>query len=666
MSLYIGNLSARTRKDELERVFQRYGQCDVRLKDGYGFVVYDFPPDAESALSAVRGRNIRGRQLTISWSNKQPRTFQRHARDARSYESHGRDSSSRKNSNDWRERDFRSGFEQPNNDGGRLNSEDMLDEGRDYHQENMIDNDYIGEEHRDLRRDLPRDDGDVGTKLVDNGRWGEQVDDLFADKDGMAFDHYEPDKGYDRKDRDENRWRESSGRSALGSSQDNVGRERDGDRVLKRPNHLKFQQNCYGCGALGHKMRDCPRKHSSRRKFTRFERSQDDDIEKSRGGGELERFRSKSRGNMRSARLRHKNDKWTSDLGQLMSMKNGNSSDTDRVRGKEHGVKKRSKRETRSPKRHSAKKSKRLASPSFHSEYPASRLHSTSKSSKSLTSSISRFRSRSVSAAGSLSSTSRSRSKSRYSESRSSKSRSRSSSHTSLSLSVSLGRPASSPSKPQLNRKESVDKGTTPESRDIQGQYSENTKVATEMAAVNGGNAVSASEVEDDKGKNQHLLKDKNTMSRSSLLVMSPGTSLPEIGAIVTEHSPQEVSRDRTNFDALAMGHMVRPTTMSNSETPPGICSDHKPSISLEEMCMALKHYGVEVPEEIEKHTSLEAFFGSARLWPWESIYYRRVKKGPISVENYARRIVQNQEFGIVDKYIRGSSGWGEIYLDNP
>lgn len=76
---------------------------------------------------------------------------------------------------------------------------------------------------------------------------------------------------------------------------------------------------------------------------------------------------------------------------------------------------------------------------------------------------------------------------------------------------------------------------------------------------------------------------------------------------------------------------------------------------------MVLKHYGMKLPDENERHLPVEDYFGSSRSWPWEIIYYRRLKKGPISTGNYSRRLAQNQEFGIVDKYIRGSSGWGEI-----
>ena len=75
MSLYIGNLSEHSQRDDLERVFRRFGHCNVQLKrNGYGFVVFDFPLDAEKALRALKGRNICGEPLTLTWSNKQPST----------------------------------------------------------------------------------------------------------------------------------------------------------------------------------------------------------------------------------------------------------------------------------------------------------------------------------------------------------------------------------------------------------------------------------------------------------------------------------------------------------------------------------------------------------------------------------------------------------------
>ncbi|KAG8374057.1 hypothetical protein BUALT_Bualt11G0091300 [Buddleja alternifolia] len=67
--------------------------------------------------------------------------------------------------------------------------------------------------------------------------------------------------------------------------------------------------------------------------------------------------------------------------------------------------------------------------------------------------------------------------------------------------------------------------------------------------------------------------------------------------------------------------------------------------MSSEEICMVLKYYGLRYPEQNEKGILVEIYFGSPRWWPWEIMYYRGLKKGPISAEDYSRRIAQNEEF---------------------
>ncbi|OEL38500.1 hypothetical protein BAE44_0000480 [Dichanthelium oligosanthes] len=83
--------------------------------------------------------------------------------------------------------------------------------------------------------------------------------------------------------------------------------------------------------------------------------------------------------------------------------------------------------------------------------------------------------------------------------------------------------------------------------------------------------------------------------------------------------------------------------------------------LTTNEVITALKRYGMEAQED-SSDQPVEKYFGAARLWPWEIIYYRRRKKGPISTENYAKRLEQNKEFGIVDQYVRSSSGWWECH----
>ncbi|KAI4348915.1 hypothetical protein L6164_009579 [Bauhinia variegata] len=167
MSLYIGNLSAHTRRDELERVFGRFGRCNVDLKrEGYGFVVYDIPPNAEKALRALQGGNVCGEPLTLTWSSKQPRPFQRFARGAKTYDLQRDKNSDRVgyarrklSSSGWRNSKM-------DND-RRAKSADMHHEERGYHQDNF--KDYVGEE-RDYTGNYHDDGGGVIANPKDNGR----------------------------------------------------------------------------------------------------------------------------------------------------------------------------------------------------------------------------------------------------------------------------------------------------------------------------------------------------------------------------------------------------------------------------------------------------------------------------------------------------------------
>lgn len=686
MSLYIGNLSARSRRDELEYFFRRFGHCNVQLKkDGYGFVVFDYPPDAEKALRTVQGRNICGEPLTLTWSNKQPQPFRKFARGGRSYESQpgrnaarGGDYTSRKmGSNGWR--DYRMGMKQPDSDGRRFNSADMLDDETGYHQDNIKDN--VEEECQGLH-----DEGRSVVANLDNDRWIGQVLERSNDKgveNGIEFDRYEPYKSYDEKVENENQMMGYTGGSpATRSSQENLGREQIGAAALNCSYDSKPQQTCYSCGASGHKIRNCPKKHASRRKPSKFDLRQDFDIDKSdRGKGEVNRFGSKSWGKLQSNRdtmsvRQQRDDRRASGSRNHRRVINSITQETDRDRRKDYEGKKRS-RAIGTPTRSNAKKVRRSIASQDHSDYTASRSHSTFQSSKSVPKSS---RSRSTfSRAHSLSSNLRSSSKS-HSGSRSCKSRSRLSSPTSVSLSVSLGRPLpSSPNKVQLNLKGSLYNATTPESKDILveqvepvdgNKRLEKAELENSMMVVNNEHVLSSSKVEDDIEKDQHLKRDDNDnrIAPGSLYeVTNPSTPLSEKGALTAGNSSPEMfgEMEFQNSGSLEMEHMQAPTKKPDSETLSNSQTGHSTNMSLEEMYKVLKHYGLELSEENERHLSVEAYFGSARLWPWEIIYYRRQKKGPISLENYARRVVQNEEFGIVDKYIRSSSGWGEMDKEN-
>ncbi|KAG7958313.1 hypothetical protein I3843_10G014800 [Carya illinoinensis] len=678
MSLYIGNLSSETRRDELENVFRRFGRCSVQLKeDGYGFVVFDFRLDAEKALRALRGRNICGEALTLTWSNKQPRPFRRFGRAARSHESQHRRNAARgdyasgeSGPNGWREKKL--GIGQQVTDGRRHNSADMLDDETGYHQDNAKN---IEEECKSLHNE----GGSVMANQVDSDRWDGQAFDPSNDdgvENGIGLDQYEPYYGYDRKGEGENPKIEYVGGSpVLRSYRDNLEKEQIGAAALNYTNDSKPRQTCYNCGGFGHKMRNCPKERASGRKSTRLDRRQDDDVNKSgRGKVELDRFASKSRGKLHSSRDNMSTDgrRASSSRYYRRLIKSGSSpvtEESDREHRRDRGGKKR-RREIGSPAESNPKnaQSQRSILSSHHSEYTTSRSRSTFQPLNSMPKS-SRCRSASP-RENSLPSNSKSSSRSHNYGSRSSNSRSSSSSPTSLALSPS------SRNKMLLNLKGSTC-NSTPESKDVsvkQGKpidsiaHLENSKLDKKMMKV-GNENVPSSKVEDDLEKDHPLERDDNVyhiVSGSLNKATNPSTFLSDKGALTAGCSAPESLGEMVEFQnsgASEMEQMLAVIEKPDSKTSANSQKDC--SISSEEMYMVLKHYDLEVPEENERHPSIEEYFGSARLWPWGIIYYRSMKKGPISVENYARRVAQNKEFGIVDKYIRSSSGWGEMDKDN-
>lgn len=180
----------------------------------------------------------------------------------------------------------------------------------------------------------------------------------------------------------------------------------------------------------------------------------------------------------------------------------------------------------------------------------------------------------------------------------------------------------------------------------------ENLQSKDSDIAVNGQAAVSTTAV-DAKEKDQHVQEDNNENLTKPVIAekLSPRRVKWEEGfqhprTLIADDIPTEVQKP----------------TLETLITPRSGCST---IISTEEMCMVLNKSGLELPDGQDIKLTTDDFFGAARLWPWYIIYYRRLKKGPISIENYARRVAQNQEFGIVDKYIRSSSGWGEFSPEN-
>ncbi|XP_052176874.1 uncharacterized protein LOC127791128 [Diospyros lotus] len=712
MSLHLGNLSAHVHRDELERVFRRYGRCNVQLKDGYGFVVYDFPSNAEKALRILRGKNICGEPITLSWSNRQPRPLQRFARGNRFNDMQrgrrGEDYVNRMLSVKAR-RDYKVGFTHQDTDGGRFNPPDTVDEGTSYGQKDI--KEVVDEKPYNFREDLLYEGNIVQKDIMDNDRWGERVSapsNEIGFEAGLEFDRYEPyrDDDDERRDDDGKQLLTHSGSSpTFRKSQDKAGREQIGALSLNHPDGPKSHQACYICGQLGHKMRSCPRENASRRnKLRTFDYRHDNNINfGDTNQGDIKGPASKSQGRLHlggdavSMRQRENDRKASRSRQHHRLLRSGNSKLTEerpRRSSRKDYLEKKRRRENGSAERHSSKKPRGLVSSSIHSDYTMSRSRLCSESSRSSSPSNSRSLS---SGTRSQSYRSRCESLSQYSRSESSKSRarSRSSSPTSLSLSVSLGRPLpTSPNKMQMNQKDSLVHATCPQTKEtsVDAQLadgdagSDNSKLENMTIIWDNSNSMAPFTVEEDieKGHPPRSSDEDNcAITKVSSGMKNTCVSLLENDDTTIKSLPQQSPEgidDIQNSDVV-MEQMLAPAKRTDSEAllPEDFSASRKKldaeasgsscantrDISSEELYTVLKHYGLDHPEEKEKDLPAGEYFGSARFWPWEIIYYRRLRKGPISTENYARRIAQNQEFGIVDKYIRSSSGWGEFNPDN-
>ena len=668
MSLYIGNLSEHSQRDDLERVFRRFGHCNVQLKrDGYGFVVFDFPPDAEKALRALKGRNICGEPLTLTWSNKQPSThFSRIPSGGRRnvYElQHARNP---ERVGYVRRRSGFSGWS--NQKMGRGKSVEMPSEERGYRHDDF--KDYVGEEKK-FGGDFPYEGGGVVPNKED-----EPVHDPLVDNgngNAIEFDRYEPYQGNDRKHDNEDYHVGYSGGSPAAHSLENVSRA-IGEDTSNRPNGSKFQQICFRCGDPGHKIRNCPKEHTSQRKYNRLDVWQNNRIDKKHKSEDVNKFESDSlaklQSNLEPLSLRHQRDgrRLSGSRHHHAPWRNESfpgARETDRHKKKEYVGKKRSRNDIELPKQSNAKISKRSVSSSLLSDYSASHFLSNSQSSKSLRRSSSHSRSRSVSSRSHSSS-----SKSQYCKGKSLNSR-RSSSPMSLCLSLNQTL-SSSPNKIQLNSKASSINGTALES--VEHLVAQGQQIGSKMeldnlqskgtgVAVNGKAAVYTTVV-DGVEKGQFVQED-NHENHFILKSSDRVTDLNE--PLVGNLSPpiEKETKDIEHSGAMMLDDISTEIQKSASETNVNLHSNLSTIVSTEEICMVLNTYGLELPKDDENNLTIDALFGCARLWPWHVVYYRRLKKGPISTENYARRVAQNQEFGIVDKYVRSSSGWGEFSLEN-
>uniref|UniRef100_A0A8C1BCL5 Serine and arginine rich splicing factor 4 n=1 Tax=Cyprinus carpio carpio TaxID=630221 RepID=A0A8C1BCL5_CYPCA len=64
--VYVGKLSYRAREKDVERFFKGYGKIlEVDLKNGYGFVEFDDPRDADDAVCDLNGKDLCGKRVIV-------------------------------------------------------------------------------------------------------------------------------------------------------------------------------------------------------------------------------------------------------------------------------------------------------------------------------------------------------------------------------------------------------------------------------------------------------------------------------------------------------------------------------------------------------------------------------------------------------------------------
>ncbi|WOL02311.1 serine/arginine-rich splicing factor 4-like [Canna indica] len=670
MSLYVGNLSPNVRQEELEHVFRRFGRCNIQLKDGYGFAVYEATADAERALRALRGKPICGEQLSLNWSNRQPRPFQRPARATRFYKPFHRRGLREENDEvgirgSIDSRGFYGGTSRPSPYNHEIRSlDDALDKKMDQISEKIIHVD--GGKGANLG--VTNEVSTTGLDHVEHDRWGDPVIDRYNSNGadgGDDFDRYEPYHGYDKRDDNENLQMDSPHNSVdRGSSKEKSRRRSSIEATGRKFEMKKPQQTCYKCGQLGHIMRTCP-SSSGRESAGKFIRKREG-VSYREKGRQLKPFRNNSWRSPDAIRdsvlpKRHKRDRKElypakARRSTIERERSPESRERHQSKLREDFLHKRRKKLGHGAMRKTLRRGRyRKSHTPSSSRSPRSSSLSRSESPRSGSSSSSHSRLRAMaSRSRSLSSNSRSSS---YTKSERSRSRSKSKSQSksmlrSPTISVSTERKAEClPINEQIDQTKTSPEGT--EKNVMNSKFnqlnSENVKDTCEM-------------LEDGNPSTSYKVGYVNSGEHPGYTVDDERYSTPRF-----VHNEKILCSNLSKYDGATSedheeninDHEALPLKV-NKQTSAQHVASHSTRLTTEEMFAALNHYGLGKPEEGQIGLTIEDYFGAARLWPWEIIYYRRLKKGPISNENYAKRLEQNREFGIVDKYIRSSSGWGE------
>jgi hypothetical protein len=644
MSLHIGGLSSDVQEQDLQHVFQKFGPCTVRrMQDRYGFAVFDASGDAARALRKLNRTFVCGRRITVNWSKHQPnhsRSFRRSSRQIGS--SNGRASRDGVDNLRLREpadqkNDSTShgislnpvdGVEEKNNHMSHdksHNPDDIVEKNSDEIAEGMKEaGESIGEDPVEMKMDdggtsdaretngedpveMKMDDGGTsGANAIQHDRWGETgIGNHGGDDDD--FDRFEPYHGY--------RKREEKKKIVK------ADHRRNSEKWQKHPAE-RFDQNhgksralptCYKTLGDGFSLRE--REELRLRKFrypsTRRPESHVDPM--TRAHHRVQDFRKPF--SDRTGRAPKLSDVPRLDRTHIPQSKNMAEAPKEAHNGSKL---KRSREPSLSSERNSSYSRSRSPSPRSRAQSPSHSAHSSSKSSQ-------------PTQPGGLKQGPRSN----FSH------------HGPLSVSVS----PKCDSPPAAGNKDSGVLVNSPLESDL------DIKARSELRHM-----------DDCKQEAEGSRLNCEVPVVSSKLDAQSNGDVPVPGVDVKVSGHAETNLRKDMVDDIVGDALLGETTNPVDTLPVKSNMEHvvkkgriiSLKLTTSEVVSALKHYGVEAREVVLSNQTVENYFGAARLWPWEIIYYRRCKKGPISTENYGKRLEQNKEFGIVDQYVRSSSGWWE------
>lgn len=628
MSLHIGRLSSHVRQGYLEHLFQAFGRCTVKLKNGYGFAVFDSSDDAARALRELHGKPVCGERITVNWSKHQPKFSLSSRRSSRFIESsHGRRSKDGVGSLRFSEPADQKNHHTSN--ATSCNPDGAAEKRSDQNAEGLED---VGDDE-DPGEMKMGDGGTSDANAIEHDRWGDAGKGNHGE-DGDDFDRFEPYHGYGKKEE-----KEKIGKADHGHFSE-VWQNHPVEHFDLNHDKPKYCPTCYNCGSAGHVTRNCSEEAVGKFKTLR--------------GGLILKEKQKPGPRRFGSPLKRRPEFHVDPMIQAHHRVQDNRKPVSDGTG-------------RAPRLSDVSRLNRRHTP-YSQNVPnvpkeAQIGNIGNKSKRSHEPSLSSDRS------------------SAYSRSRSSCSHSRA---QSPSHSANYSSKSSQPIQPEGLKLRSISNISYPgplsvsvspqcDSLPAAGNKNLDFLVNSTLGSNLDSKTRSEFKVKDDYKQEAEGSRSNNEVpvTSSKLNTLSNG-ELPVPGKDVKVAGHTEANLHKGVVDDDIVGNRV-----PGQKTNPGYTSSvKKPNkenlaksgrdislkLTMNEVVSALKHYGMEAREIGLLNQPVEKFFGAARLWPWEIIYYRRRKKGPISIENYAKRVEQNKEFGIVDQYVRSSSGWWECH----